>query len=224
MTETRNGQTAFEPSPEEKELVQLLRSGNEEAFSDVVRRYSPSLLRIAKVYFRSNVDAQEVLQEAWLIVVKSLDRFEGRSTLRSWIGGIVVNLARQRLRKEKRYIHVPEDVISDLLAPSVPSSRFLGADGHGRAGHWARPPRDWGPNPEGRLLVKEAVDCIHREIGSLPPLHRSVIIMRDIEHWSAEEVCNALEISGTYQRVLLHRARTRVRKACEEYLLGKGNE
>jgi RNA polymerase sigma-70 factor (ECF subfamily) len=191
-------------------LLERLRAGDEAAFAELVRRYHPSLLRFARTFVPTTALAEEVVQETWLGVLKGLDRFEGRSSLKTWIFRILANTAKTRAQREAR--SVPFSSLGDAegsFEPSVEQERF------GRMGHWAVPPRAW---PEERLLGAETRSVLAAAIDELPPTQRTVISLRDIEGWSADEVRNVLELSETNQRVLLHRARVKVRRALEQYL------
>jgi RNA polymerase sigma-70 factor (ECF subfamily) len=205
-------------STAELRLVEGLRAGDEAAFAELMREYGASMLRVAQLYVRSRAVAEEVVQEAWLAVFKGISRFEGRSSLKTWLFRILTNLAKTRAVREGRTIP-----FSSLAAEEeddgafVDPERFMGPDEH-YPGHWAAPPRSWAGEPEQRLLAGEALDVIKAEIDKLPPAQALVITMRDVEGFSSEEVCNALDITETNQRVLLHRARTKVRRALEEYL------
>jgi RNA polymerase sigma-70 factor (ECF subfamily) len=198
----------------ELRLVDGLRAGDEAAFAELVRRYGASMLRVAQLYVRSRAVAEEVVQEAWLGVLHGVSRFEGRSSLRTWIFRILTNTAKTRAVREGRSVPFSALALDDE-GPSVDPDRFLGA-GERYAGHWASPPASWGP--EERFVAAETLEVIEAEIEALPPTQALVITMRDVEGWSAEEVCNTLDLSETNQRVLLHRARTTVRRALEEYL------
>jgi RNA polymerase sigma-70 factor, ECF subfamily len=192
-------------------LVDRLRAGDEAAFAELVREYQPSLLRFARLFVSTPAVAEEVVQETWLGVLKGIDRFEGRSSLKTWIFRILANTAKTRAQREGRSI--PFSALEDAegnFEPAVERSRFAGA------GHWAVPPPQW---PEERLLGAETRSVIAGAIQALPPTQRAVISLRDIEGWSADEVRNALDLSETNQRVLLHRARARVRRELERYLL-----
>ena len=150
------------------------------------------------------------MQETWLAVIQGLDRFEGRSTLKTWLFRILTNRAKTRGIREGRTLPFSSLETAD---PAVESERFNGAD-HNWPGHWAAPPRAF---PQERLIAAETREVIERAIAALPPTQRTVISLRDIEGWSAEEVCNALTLTETNQRVLLHRARSAVRAALEQY-------
>jgi RNA polymerase sigma-70 factor (ECF subfamily) len=196
------------------QLVEALRRGDETAFTQLVRMYTPMMLRVARFYVSTQAVAEEVVQEAWVGVLKGIPRFEGRSSLKTWIFRILANTAKTRGMREAR--SVP---FSSLAGDeeSVDPDRFFGDDTR-YPGHWAAPPRRWAEQPERRLLADEAVEVVEREIAKLPPVQAAVITMRDVEGLDAAEVCNALEISETNQRVLLHRARSKVRAALEEYM------
>ena len=204
-------------SAEEMRLVDGLRAGDEAAFAELMRLYGASMLRVAQLYVRSRAVAEEVVQEAWLAVFKGISRFEGRSSLKTWLFRILTNTAKTRAVREGRSIPFSALAGEEEDAPSVDPDRFLGPEERFR-GHWAAPPSSWAGEPEERLVAAETLDVIRAEIEKLPPAQALVITMRDIEGFGSEEVCNALEISETNQRVLLHRARTKVRRALEDYL------
>ena len=197
----------------ERDFVEALQRGDEAAFTSLVEELTPSMLRVARMYVSSRAVAEEVVQDAWVGVLRGIDRFESRSSLKTWIFRILTNTAKTRGIREGRSI--PFSSLGDDEGPAVDAERFLG-DGERFAGHWAAPPRAW----EGgeRLLGRETLELLEREIEKLPPAQAVVITMRDVEGLDAEEVCNALEISETNQRVLLHRARSKVRRALEEYM------
>ena len=202
-------------SPQDVRLVEGLRAGDEAAFVALMREYGAGMLRVAMMYVSSRAVAEEVVQEAWLGVLKGIGRFEGRSSLKTWLFRIVANTAKTRGIREAR--SVPFSALGDDAGdePTVDPDRFLGS-GERFPGHWAAPPQAWAP--EGRLLSQEVLDVIEREIDRLPPAQRAVITMRDVQGLTSEEVCNALDLTETNQRVLLHRARAKVRTALEEYM------
>jgi RNA polymerase sigma-70 factor (ECF subfamily) len=200
----------------ERELLAALREGDERAFTALVDRHGTAMLRVARLYVRDRSVAEEVVQEAWLGVLNGIARFEGRSSLRTWLVRIVANVARTRGAREAR--SVPFSALE--AGPSVPAERFHGP-GDRWAGHWAAPPVDWG-RPEQELLSAETRAHVRAAIDTLPDAQRRVISLRDVEGWSADEVCNVLGLSETNQRVLLHRARTKVRAALDEYLSRPG--
>jgi RNA polymerase sigma-70 factor, ECF subfamily len=205
--------------PSEAALLRDLRNGDEEAFGRLVELYSGSLFRVAAMYVPTRAAAEEVVQDTWLGLLESLDRFEGRASLKTWIFRILLNSARKRAAKERRQIPFSSmwQPGEDPAEPSVDPDRFLGRD-HEWAGHWQRPPKALDQLPENRLLAGELRGAIAGAIATLPPAQREVITLRDVEGWTSAEVCNAVEVSETNQRVLLHRARTKVRRALEEYL------
>ena len=197
-------------SPQEAKLVEKLRAGDEEAFMELIRGLNPSLLRVARMFVPTSALAEDVVQETWLAVLKGIDRFEGRSSLKTWIFRILTNTAKTRGERERRSVPFSTlDPEEGGFEPAVERSRFTGT------GQWAVLPRAW---PEDRLLAAETRSVIERAIERLPPSQRAVITLRDVEGWTADEVRNALELSETNQRVLLHRARAKVRGALEQYL------
>jgi RNA polymerase sigma-70 factor, ECF subfamily len=202
-------------SAEEMRLVEGLRTGSEAAFLELMRMYGASLLRVAQLYVRSRAVAEEVVQETWLAVLKGIGRFEGRSSLKTWLFRILTNNAKTRGEREGRSIPFSALAGADDEGASVDPERFLGPEER-FPGHWAAPPSSW--QPEDRLLAGETLDVVRAAIDGLPPAQAIVITMRDVEGFSSEEVRNALDISETNQRVLLHRARTKVRQALEDYL------
>jgi RNA polymerase sigma-70 factor, ECF subfamily len=208
-------------SVQDAQLLESLRNGDERAFALLVDEHGPTMLRLARFYVRERAVAEEVVQEAWLGVLRGIDRFEGRSSLRTWLYRIVTNLAKTRAVREARSVPFSAlaGVEEEAEGPSVPPERFRGPDDRW-AGHWASPPSEWA-RPEHELLSAETRTVIARAIEALPATQREVITLRDVEGWASEEVCNALELSETNQRVLLHRARTKVRHALDDYLQGE---
>jgi RNA polymerase sigma-70 factor (ECF subfamily) len=195
-------------SSEDARLVDGLRAGDEEAFRRLMRLYGGSMLRVAQMYVSSRALAEEVVQDAWVGVLRGIERFEGRSSLKTWLFRIVANTAKTRGARESR--SVPFSSLAGDDEEPVDPDRFLGPDER-FAGHWAAP-------PEGRVLAEEAMGVIQRAIERLPPAQRAVITLRDIQGFSSDEVRNALDVTETNQRVLLHRARSKVRSALEEYM------
>jgi len=202
---------------DEASLVAALRRRDERAFLALVTRYNPALLRLAQVYCGSRAVAEEVVQETWLGVLQGIDRFEQRSSFRTWLYRILVNRAKTHGVREGRQVpfSAPE---GDAAERAVPAERFRPATDPVAPGHWAVPPRAWGGSPAGQLETKETLAVIMKAIAALPPGQRDVITLRDVEGLSGAEVCNILGLSDTNQRVLLHRARSRVRAALEHYL------
>jgi RNA polymerase sigma-70 factor, ECF subfamily len=195
-------------------LLERAREGDEDAFAALVRRYSPSLLRVAQMYVPSRSVAEDVVQETWLGVVRGLDRFEGRSSFRTWLFRILVNRAKTRGVRERRTVPFAalsaED--SDDDEPAVDPTRFS------QEGFWGAPPRRWDEDPESALRSKEALRIAREAIDKLPETQRTVITMRDLEGFPSDEVRNVLGITETNQRVLLHRARAKVRQALENWI------
>jgi RNA polymerase sigma-70 factor, ECF subfamily len=202
--------------PDEEALIARLRAGDERAFEDVVTRFYPSMIAVARSYVRSRAVAEEVVQEAWLAVLNGLDRFEGRSSLRTWVLRIVANTAQTRGVREARVVPM-SSLQAEGDEPAVEPERFRGA-GDPFPGHWWSYPTDWRTVPESKLLSAETLDVVKNAIDELPDLQRTVITMRDVVGCDSDEVCQTLEISEGNQRVLLHRARTRVRSALERHL------
>ncbi len=204
---------------DEAQLIDALRRQDEAAFVQLVERYQGPLLRLALVYARSRAVAEDIVQDTWLGVLQGIHKFEGRSSFKTWLFRILVNRARTRAEREGRTL--PFSALGDATIesgePAVPAHRFLGATDPQWPHHWASPPKAWGGSPEDQLLARETLDLIALEIARLPPAQREVITLRDVEGWSAEEACNVLGITDTNQRVLLHRARSRVRGALESH-------
>jgi RNA polymerase sigma-70 factor (ECF subfamily) len=204
--------TTNQPATDDRTLVAALRGGDERAFEALVERYHGSLVRIAVTYVRDGAVAEEVAQETWVAVLDGIDRFEGRSSLPTWIFRILTNRAKTRGQREGRQL--PISALAGDEESEVPLDRFLPADDPYRPLGWAAPPRAW---PEERLLSREIVERVREAIARLPQAQQAVIGLRDVEGFSADEVAAALDISAGNERVLLHRARSRVRRELEEY-------
>ena len=200
--------------------MMALRARDEAAFAELIDRYHSSLVRLAMSFVSSRAVAEEVAQEAWVGVLKGIDRFEGRSSLRTWIYRILTNTAKTRAQREARSIPFASLGGGGEDEPSVDPDRFLPADNAHWAGHWASYPRRWDDVPEARLLGGETQEVIRQAIDKLPYNQGEVIRLRDVEGFTSAEVCELLSISEANQRVLLHRARTKVRAALEGYLAG----
>jgi RNA polymerase sigma-70 factor, ECF subfamily len=203
----------------EADLLARLRAGDERAFETLVMRHHRTMLAVARRYVSTRAVAEEVVQEAWLGVIKGIDRFEGRSSLSTWILRILVNIAKTRGVRESRSVPYaalagPDDEVS------VEADRFRGPNDQYTGGWWAFPD-DWSKLPEQALLQRETLKVVTDAIEELPPLQRSVIAMRDIQGCGPEDVCSVLDISDGNQRVLLHRARSRVRAVLEKHLDGE---
>lgn len=196
-------------------LLEGLRAGDEAAFVALMERYGAALMRIARLYVKDQQAAEDVVQETWLGVFQGIDRFEGRSSLKTWLFTILTNRAKRRGVRDGRI--TPFSAIGTGDDEEAEVDRFF-PPGHADAGHWSSLPRDWSVLPEERFASVETRAVIDAAIAALPPAQRAVITMRDIEGMPSDVVRNALGLSETNQRVLLHRARSRVRRALEEYM------
>jgi RNA polymerase sigma-70 factor (ECF subfamily) len=201
------------------ELLARLRSGDERAFRTLVERYSATMLRVARLHVRDRQAAEEVVQETWLAVVKGLERFEERSSLKTWLFRILTNRAKTRGEREARSVPFSSLAAADVSGddPSVDPRRFQGPNDK-YPGGWAAPPASWETLPDERLMSQETLRRVAEAIELLPPAQRAVIRLRDIDGWDSDEVCDLLGLSHGNQRVLLHRARSKVRSALERYL------
>ena len=213
--------SAIAPMPQdERALVEALRKGDESAFITVLDRYHTPLLRLARVYVPDQAEAEEVVQETWMGLLQGIKRFEERSSLKTWLFRILMNRAKTHAQREGRSIPfsslpgADEEQADSGLEPD----RFWPLDHPQAPGRWISFPQSWDEIPETRLLSQETFSHIDQAIQMLPPAQREVITLRDIEGWTSDEVCNFLGISQANQRVLLHRARTQVRRALEQYL------
>jgi RNA polymerase sigma-70 factor (ECF subfamily) len=202
---------------EDATVVAALRRGDEDAFTELVNAYSTSLLRLAQDFVRTRSIAEEVVQETWLAVLNGIDRFEGRSSLKTWVYRILVNKAKTRGVREARTVPFSALAPEGDDEPVVPEERFRGPDDLW-PGHWASPPRPLDTVPEERLLAREARGRIAEALETLPESQRVVVTLRDVAGWDSEEVCDALGLSEGNQRVLLHRGRAKLRAALELYL------
>jgi RNA polymerase sigma-70 factor, ECF subfamily len=204
----------------ETALLAALRCGDEGAFSALIDAYGAEMRRVALTFVRSSAVADEVVQEAWLGAVRGLDRFEGRSSLRTWLLRIVANIARRHAVREARSVPFSSLELAREAAehePALPTDRFQGPnDQHPQ--RWVSFPTPWSAEPDSALLSAETRKLIADTIAGLPNGQRIVISLRDVEGWDSAEVCSVLELSETNQRVLLHRARAKVRAALENYL------
>ncbi len=204
-------------SADDSRLVEALRDRDEQVFEQLIREYHAGLLRVAQIYVTSRSVAEEVVQETWLGVLNGIERFEARSSLKTWIFRILTNIAKTRAQREGRTL--PFSALErpgTVPEPAVGPERFLPPDHERWPGHWSARPEPW---PEDRLLAAEARSVVKEAIEALPPAQRAVISLRDVEGWSSDETCNALGLTETNQRVLLHRARSKVRQAVEGYVL-----
>jgi RNA polymerase sigma-70 factor, ECF subfamily len=207
-------QRSAQASADDARLVAALRAGDEKSFLALVQSLNPPMLRVASVYVSSRAVAEEVVQEAWLGVLKGLAAFQGRSSLRRWIFGIVTNCARSRGVREARSTPFSAMGPAEDDEPAVDPGRFLPPDHPRWPGHWSQPPTPWA---EDQVLNKESLAVVDTAIARLPVNQREVITLRDVLGWTSEEVCESLGISEGNQRVLLHRARSKARAALEKH-------
>jgi RNA polymerase sigma-70 factor (ECF subfamily) len=204
------------PALDDAALVERLRARDEEAFRELVRRYQATLLNVVRPFVPSRAVAEEVVQETWLGVFQGIDRFEGRSSFKTWLVRIAMNRAKTRGARESR--SVPESSLvgpDDDSGPTVPLERFAGP---AHRGHWAAPIETWAVDPDAHVSNRETIAVVDETINALPLHQREVVTLRDKQGWSAGEVCDVLGISEINQRVLLHRARAKVRAAVEAHL------
>ncbi len=202
---------------EEAELLARLRRGDREAFSALVDRLGGPLLRFAGTFLRSTALAEEVVQDTWLAALDGLGRFEGRSSVRAWLFGILANRARTRATREARSLPFSALARDEAGGPDPEPPGAFDADGA-----WRQPPAAWGADDPERLALRaETRLLVEGAIAALPPAQRAVLTLRDVDGLEAEEICDLLGITLTNQRVLLHRARTRLRESLARHL-GKG--
>lgn len=198
------------------QIVERLRAGDEQAFAEVVDAYTPAMLRLARMYGVSRNAAEDVVQETWLRALRALDSFEGRASFRTWVYAILANCARRRAERDSRSVPLAE-LSSEGEEPAVDPVRFFPA-GHPRwAGMWTTLVAGWESIPDERLLAGEARARFRAAIEELPARYAVVFTLRDVEGWTSDEVCSLLGLTPENQRVLLHRARNRIRSLLEEY-------
>lgn len=212
--------------PDYEQVVALLQ-GQETAFDALVNQHYSAMLRVALGYVGEARIAEEVIQETWIAVLRGLANFEGRSSLKTWIFSILVNRAKTYARREQRFDHVTlleEDETELYGVETVALDRFLPPDHPEWPSAWAIYPVQWDHAPEERLLSQEVMQRIEQVVASLPPKQRQVMLLRDLQGWSPEEVCQVMGLSEANHRVLLHRARAKVRQALEDYWSEEQNE
>lgn len=192
---------------DEQQLVERLLAGDEDAFVDLIRAYHTHMCKVAYIFISDTARAEEVVQETWLVVIDNLDSFERRSSLKTWIWGILVNKAKTQAKKEARQVALEPEAIDTTMR----------ADAHrfDQRGHWSKPPGFWTKTPEDALNQKRILTLVSQIIETLPPLQKIVITMRDVQGFSASEVCQVLELTQSHHRVLLHRARAAIREALD---------
>jgi RNA polymerase sigma-70 factor, ECF subfamily len=206
----------------EESLVGRLRAGDAGAFGEVVRAWSPAMLRAARAHLATDAAAEDVVQETWLAVIRGLAGFEGRSTLRTWVFHILANRAKTHGRRESRQIPW-SSLYTDEPGPTVDPGRFRGTD-EPYPGHWRTggQPRPWRPSPEDAAVAGEIRVLLAEALRELPPAQQTVVSLRDVHGMGPAEVCQLLGITAGNQRVLLHRGRARLRAALDGYYHGAG--
>lgn len=205
---------------EEIAVIAALRAGDGDAFGSLIDRYHASLVRLAMSYVATREAAEDVVQETWMAVMAGIDRFEGRSSLKTWIFRILINRAKSAGVREHRSVPFSALDDDDEKEPLVDPSRFQ--TGTRWTGYWSAPPQSWAGLPEDRLLSAEVKAVVEGAIAMLPAMQRAVIILRDVRSFTSQETCDVLGINEVNQRVLLHRARSKLRARLEEYLEGAG--
>ena len=199
------------------ELVERLRNGDEATFVGLIDAYSAPLLRLALTFVQNLAVAEEVVQETWMAVVTGIGRFEGRSSVKTWLFKILTNKAKTRALRERRTIPFSDFDLDDGDEPAVDADRFLPASHPQWPGHWATAPQPWSMGPEGTALDRETLAVLKRALEDLPRSQRVVVALRDVHGWSGPDVCAALDLTEANQRVLLHRGRSRLRGVLERY-------
>jgi RNA polymerase sigma-70 factor, ECF subfamily len=199
----------------DEQTVAALRAGDESTFSELFACNYPMMKRVARSYVGCDAIADEVVQETWMAVVTGIDRFQGRCALGTWMFSILTHQAKTHAARERRSLPLSSLASRDVEEPAVDADRFQ-TDDEAWPGHWATPPRPW-QKPERRLLSLEARELLKKALPELPERQRLIVALRDIEGLSSEEVCDLLGLSQENQRVLLHRARSRLRAALEAY-------
>jgi RNA polymerase sigma-70 factor, ECF subfamily len=205
-----------EEGPADATLVERLRAGDSDAFAEVVRAWSPMMLQAARAYVSTDASAQEVVQDAWVAMIRGLDKFEGRSSLRTWLLAILGNIGRNRGVREVRTVPWSALGPADDTGPAVDPDRFRGADDQW-PGHWmpVGKPRPWPRSPEEETLAAEDHRQLENGLAELSEQQRTVVALRDVHGLSSDEVCSFLGLSASNQRVLLHRGRSRLRGLLE---------
>ncbi len=192
------------------ELLVRLRTGDEQAFVALVNRYNGSLLRLARSYVPTEAVAEEAVQDTWMGVVRGVERFEGRSSFKTWLFRILVNRARSAGGREPRHLPLTDQ------EPAVDPARFAAA------GTWAEPLGAWETDADDRLVAATWSRTLGDALGHLPPRQREIVVLRDVEGLTSQDVCDVLGITEGNQRVLLHRGRSRLRSTLESELSARG--
>ena len=209
------GQTLIRDS--DAELIDRLRDGDEAAFAGLIDAYSAPMMRLAITFVQSPSVAEEVVQETWMAVVTGIGRFEGRSSVKTWLFKILTNKAKTRALRERRTIPFSEFDADNVAESAIDPERFLPASHPQWPGHWATAPQAWSMGPEGTALDRETLAVLRTALEDLPRAQRVVVALRDVHGWSGPDVCAALDLTEANQRVLLHRGRSRLRAALERY-------
>lgn len=203
-----------DPVTNEHALLEKLRAGDEAAFAALVDRFHGRLFALATTFTRSPSLAEDIVQETWLAVIRGLRSFEARSTLGTWMYGILVRRARTMAAREAR-----TEAVAALTNGHANGGEVEWSPGLGRVGLWDRRPVPWGlQDPAEMFQSREVMETVAVALGGLPPAQRQVVLLRDVEGLAAGEVCNILDLTETNQRVLLHRGRARIRRALDDYL------
>lgn len=202
---------------DESTLLASLRAGDEAAFATLVDRHTPALLRVARGYVRTNEAAEEVVQETWIALIKGITKFEGRSSLRTWLFTVMINIAKTRGIRDRRIADAESSAFGGV---TVEPTRFRPATDPDWPGHWRdrSAPTPFPDTPEGSVLAAELIALARRELDKLPARQRTVVTLRDMLGFDSDEVCELLDLSVANQRVLLHRGRAAIRQALEDYL------
>jgi len=206
------------PATEDAVLLERLKAGDEDAFRFLVERWAGPMMALALTQTRMRALAEEAVQDTWLAVLQGIDRFEGRSSLKTWVFRILVYTARAKLERERRVPPLTDVLGSRDDGRTVPAERFLSPAHPKWPGHWSEPPRAWAPVPDDAALDAELGRQMNAAMQALPERQRAVLTLRDVEGWTAEEVCTVLGLEAGNQRVLLHRARSAVRARLDPYL------
>jgi RNA polymerase sigma-70 factor (ECF subfamily) len=202
---------------DDAELAARLRDGDTTAFATLITTHSPALRRVARSYVPSAEVADEVVQETWLAVIEGIERFEGRSSIKTWVFRILLNIARKRGGRERRSVAVGVASAAEDGGSSLGLDRFLPLEHPESPGRWRSFPQRWERRPEDEVMGRETMGVVAGAIAELSPTQREVMTLRDVEGWSGGEVCQTLSISEGNQRVLLHRARMHVRAALDRH-------
>jgi RNA polymerase sigma-70 factor (ECF subfamily) len=210
-----------EPGEADADLVRRLRAGDVDAFDRIVQAWSPAMLRVARAYVASHASAEDVVQETWLAVVRGLDGFAGRSSLRTWVFHILMNRARTHGQQESRVVPLPPVGSDETDSPTVDPARFQRA-GDPMPGRWkpGDEPDRWSPSPEDATVAGEIRRLLAAALRALPHRQQMVVSLRDVHGMDSDETCEILGITPGNQRVLLHRGRARLRAALEDYYRG----